>query len=112
MGLCWLADLALFALAVQWLDIVIAQLVARLTGALLGFLLHKFVTFNEPDTRASGAALRYLALWVFSYVASTSLILLLVHVQLTAVAAKLIAEIVLVPLNFFLMRRFVFLRPG
>ena len=110
MGVSWLADLAVFAVTVQWLNVVIAQLVARLTGALLGFLLHKYVTFQESDAKTSRAALRYLALWVFGYFASTSLILFLVHVQLTPLVAKVIVEIVLVPLNFLLMRRFVFTR--
>lgn len=76
------------------LGIVTAQFLARLAGALLAFLGHKFFVFQEPRTHAAVVgvqALRYAALWVLSYGVSTlGLILLIDYWFLPEIPAKVL----------------------
>ena len=113
MGLGWLADVAVFALAVAWMNIPVSQLLARVTGAAVGFVFHKHFSFPQTaGIQSASALLRYAMVWVFGYFASTGLILLLVGGQLPPLGAKVLVEIGMVPVNFFLFRLFVFARRG
>jgi putative flippase GtrA len=109
-GLGWLADIAVFALAVPHVNVPLAQLLARVSGALVGFVLHKHFTFQQTNTPVPRATVRYIILWLFSYFVSTGLILLLISFKFQVVGAKILVEILIVPFNFHLMRRFVFVR--
>lgn len=109
MGLAWLADVAVFAMAVVWLNIPVSQMLARTAGAITGFVLHRHITFRQASTNNSaGAMLRFAMVWLFGYGVSTALILLIVGSQLSPVGAKIVVEIGLVPINFVLLRLFVF----
>jgi putative flippase GtrA len=110
MGCGWLADLLVFAIAVDSLDIPLSQLLARTTGAVMGFVLHKYFTFRQTGSARSNVAVRYTLVWMFSYFLSTGLIMLLVNASLLPVGAKLMVEIMMVPVNFILLRVFVFAR--
>lgn len=110
MGCGWLADLLVFAIAVDSLDIPLSQLLARTTGAVVGFVLHKYFTFRQTGNARSNVAVRYALVWMFSYFLSTGLIMLLANAGLLPVGAKLMVEIMVVPVNFILLRVFVFAR--
>jgi putative flippase GtrA len=114
MGLTWLIDFATFALASYFFGIPVSQALARGVGAVAGFLMHKFGTFKDSaptDQRANTAAQfwKYAVLWLFGWAASTALILgLMQWLMLDKLVAKFIAELSLVPINYLLMRRFIF----
>jgi putative flippase GtrA len=110
MGLGWLTDMAVFSFAILYINVPLAQLFARVTGALVGFIMHKHFTFQRENTPAPRAAIRYIMLWFVSYFVSTGFILLLINFKFQTLGAKVLVETVIVPINFFLMQRFVFAR--
>ena len=85
---------------------------ARVSGAAVTFVGHKFFVFRDRPVggrRLARQTLQYAALWVFSYLISLGGILYLVeHQQVHPVVAKILVEIVVVLLNFFTMKRFIF----
>jgi putative flippase GtrA len=107
-----MVDFALFVALVAPLGIVGAQLSARVSGALVAFLGHKFFVFQETRTHAvvvGGQALRYTALWFFSYGLSTlGLILLIEYWCLPEIPAKVLVEGFVVVLNYLIMRALIF----
>jgi putative flippase GtrA len=111
-GVAWVVDFVVFVAFVTPLGIVTAQLVARVAGALVAFLGHKFFVFQETQTEAAvlgGQALRYAALWVFSYGLSTlGLILLIEYLFLPEIPAKVLVEGCVVVLNYLIMRTLIF----
>ncbi|MET0050115.1 MAG: GtrA family protein, partial [Candidatus Thiodiazotropha sp.] len=111
-GVAWLVDFTLFTLTYSALGIFIAQTLARVAGALVGFAGHKWVVFRNHSTQAGSTrnqALQYGLLWLFSYVSSLALLYLLVHLAgLHPVIAKLITETVILGFNFATMRRYIF----
>lgn len=109
MGLGSLTDLAMFVAVVRWLPIPAAQLMARLAGAVVGFLLHRHFTFQRARRRPTLSAMtRYGAVWLFGYFLSTWLILTLAASGRDVEFAKVMVEIALVPVIFLLLRFFVF----
>jgi putative flippase GtrA len=111
MGLGWLADMLVFALLLRPLGIPGAQLAARIVGAGVGFVLHKYFTFGGVSRTRTGTQLvRTGLIWLFGYFASTALILLLVGAGVVPLVAKFVVEVALVPVNFFLFKSFVFPR--
>ena len=50
-GVAWLVDVAGFTLCLTSVDMLWAQVLARASGAAIGFVGHTFVVFRERDTR-------------------------------------------------------------
>ncbi|MEJ2403406.1 MAG: GtrA family protein [Candidatus Thiodiazotropha sp.] len=111
-GVAWLVDFTLFALTYATLGIFSAQTLARIAGALVGFAGHKRVVFQNRSTLTKSTrnqAIQYALLWLFSYLASLTLLYLLVHpASQHPVIAKLITETLILGFNFTAMRRYVF----
>lgn len=117
MGTSWIVDFAAFALAGLFFDIPVSQAIARACGALTGFLLHKFATFrpiaNPATVPAQNFFVRqffaYTLLWLFGWIVSTAGILAMVQwTPLNKFVAKFSVEVLLVPVNYLIMRRFIF----
>jgi putative flippase GtrA len=112
MGLGWLVDLAAFALFAQWLSIPLSQIIARLSGAAVGFAGHKWFSFSNGKT-SSGRTARQSAVfalvWLFSYLLTTGGILFLVQkLGFEKLTAKILIEILVVPINYVMLSRWVF----
>ncbi|MET0067255.1 MAG: GtrA family protein [Candidatus Thiodiazotropha sp.] len=111
-GIAWLVDFSLFTLAYTSLGIVLAQTLARIAGALVGFAGHKLVVFRDRSAQAASVrnqALQYALLWLFSYLASLVLLYLFIDsAGLHPVIAKLLTETVILGFNFATMRRYIF----
>ncbi|MES9861124.1 MAG: GtrA family protein [Candidatus Thiodiazotropha sp. LLP2] len=111
-GTSWVVDFLVFYLLYPIIGIIAAQTAARVVGALIAFIGHKIIVF---DDRSFGAGtlrqqlFKYLFLWIVSY--SLSIIFLLFFVdllQLHPVASKLITEAIIIAINFVTMRRYIF----
>jgi len=111
-GVAWLVDLAVFTLCFPGLGIVVAQFLARTTGALVAFFGHKLFVFGEMDVHTATLArqtLRYAALWVLSYAVSTlALIGLIEHGGVNAIAAKITVEAGILVMNYSVMKAHIF----
>ena len=111
-GVAWLADLAVFTLCFAGLGIVVAQFLARTTGAVVAFFGHKLFVFGEMDVQSATLArqtLRYAALWVLAYAVSTlALIGLIEHGGLNAIAAKVMVEAGVLVMNYSVMKALIF----
>jgi putative flippase GtrA len=111
-GLAWVVDFLSFSLSVSVLGLAWAQTLARIMGAVVGFLGHKYLVF--ADRRRGGQRLlrqgwQYLILWLLSYGLSLAgLFWLVVGLRLHPIVAKLLVESVVVLINFAVMKRVIF----
>jgi putative flippase GtrA len=111
-GTSWVVDFLVFYLTYPLFGIITAQTAARLVGALIAFIGHKIVVFEERTFESKTLQqqlFQYLMLWIISY--SLSIILLLFFIDLLEchpVAAKLVTETLIIAINFFTMRRYIF----
>jgi putative flippase GtrA len=112
-GAAALSDWLVFSL-VSWLsperDVVYAQAIARLTGGLVAFVMHRSWSFRDQQglglTTEAG---RFLALYVFSFCLSIAVVYGLVDVLGTnRFASKAIADTLCFVVNFIVMKVWVF----
>jgi putative flippase GtrA len=100
--------------AFSWLmpdrDVVYAQALARLTGGLVAFSLHRSWSFRDQEglglTTEAG---RFLALYVFSFCLSLGIVYALVDFAgVNRFAGKAVADTLCFVVNFFVMKLWVF----
>ncbi|MES9942433.1 MAG: GtrA family protein [Candidatus Thiodiazotropha sp. 6PLUC1] len=111
-GSSWVVDFLVFYFLYPIIGIIAAQTAARVVGALIAFIGHKTIVF---DDHAFGMGtlrqqlFQYLLLWIVSYSLSIILLLLFVDLlQLHPVASKIITEAIIIAINFVTMRRYIF----
>lgn len=112
-GLLVLVDWSTFvALTALGMGTIVANVLGRIAGALLGFWLNGHVTFASNGTARLGQArfVRYALLWLGLTLLSTTLIALLSQwLSLPLVwAAKPIVEACMALLSFLISRQWVF----
>jgi putative flippase GtrA len=111
-GTSWVVDLLVFYLTYPLLGIIAAQTAARLVGALVAFIGHKVIVFEDQTFERKTLQqqlLHYLMLWIVSYSLSIILLLLLIDLlQFHPMAAKLFTETIIIAINFLAMRRYIF----
>ena len=92
------------------LDVVLAQMIARLFGGILSFIMNKNWCFNtNSNTLVIREGRRFLILYAFSYVlAITLLYLLITQASFNAYPAKITADILCFLVNFAVMHQYVF----
>jgi putative flippase GtrA len=112
-GAAAVSDWIIFAL-ISWLsparDVVFAQAVARLTGGLVAFALHRTWSFREQQglglTTEAG---RFLALYVFSFCVSLGTVYVLVDMlDFNRYLSKAFADTLCFIVNFIVMKLWVF----
>ena len=112
MAFCWFADFLTFICLYVLVGIEVSQLIARFIGAFSGFLLHKNFTFNTQNRSLKNEIFqgsKYIVLWIINYLITTKIILILVHsVGLDTIVAKVSSEAFIVPINFLVMKLFIF----
>jgi putative flippase GtrA len=112
-GLSAVSDWLVFAVF-SWLlpavDVVFAQAIARLTGGVVAFALHKLWSFKNQEGQGLGTeAGRFLALYVFSFCVSVGTVYVLVDLLgLNRFASKAFADILCFCVNFLVMKFYVF----
>jgi putative flippase GtrA len=112
-GMSAASDWLVFA-AFSWMfpvvDVVFAQAVARLTGGVVAFALHKLWSFKDQEGQGLGTeAGRFLALYVFSFCVSVGTVYVLVDLLgLNRFASKAFADILCFCVNFLVMKFYVF----
>ncbi|MBB1486631.1 GtrA family protein [Oceanospirillum sediminis] len=111
MGVCWLIDNLVFAVLVNVISVGAAVFIARITGALAGFVCHGKYTFNVDvdGLKTLLSAFKYVAVWLFAYwLVISSVDFFATNTDVNIVLAKMITECFVVPLNFILMKYIVF----
>jgi putative flippase GtrA len=105
----WLVFTLISWFAPQY-DVVYAQAVARLTGGLVAFMLHRAWSFRDQQgVGLTTEAGRFMALYIFSFAVSVSTVYVLVDLlDLNRFASKAFADTLCFVINFFVMKFWVF----
>ena len=114
-GVVYLSDFAVFA-AILWFmpdAYLLANVIGKVTGALVGFVLHRHFTFSwEQKDKASRQAISYLLLLAANLAISSLLMWLLVDsVGANAFIAKIFVDVVVIAVSFVAGRLWVY-RPA
>ena len=89
---------------------VFAQMISRIFGGVVAFLLHRSWSFQNTDGhRISTQGRRFLLLYAFSYCFSISLLYMFTEwLHMEGYLSKIIADTLCFVVNFLLMRFYVF----
>jgi putative flippase GtrA len=114
-GVVYLSDFAVFA-AILWFvpdAYLVANVIGKVTGALVGFVLHRNFTFSwEQKDKTSRQAASYFLLLATNLIISSLLMWLLVDTMgANAFVAKLFVDIVVIATSFVAGRLWVY-RPA
>lgn len=88
-------------------SVLISNLIASLFSTSINFFTHHIWTFNSSQTY-SKSGVKYLVNLVFWWVVATSIIKVLVVLQVDPKIAKLVPLVVIVPINYFILSQVVF----
>jgi len=105
----FLIDYLLFVNVYPALPLIIANFISTSAAACYNFSLHKFWTFDNSMSHISSIA-RYAAAMLFNYVINTSVVKLSFVLGLPPFFGKFIAAAISAPVNYFVLRLFVFKR--
>ncbi len=114
-GLCAAVDFGLFtlltafALGGDYAGITFATVLARIFSGTLNFILNKYVVF---EARNKGSHLKYITLFLVQMLLSSQLTALFANTWLSVSAAKLIVDISLFGMSFFIQRKIIFKKEG
>ena len=111
-GLIYLIDLLVFLLLhyVLFLEPYSANIVAKLTGAVSGFFLHRTFTFSVASGKPGRAQMvRYAGLWLVNVTAANAFL----YGALSALAmpvfwGKIISDILVILMSFIVSKYFIF----
>lgn len=99
--------LLLFALA-GW-GAVAANVVAKVCAGISAYLAHRYFTFAAArDGKHLRQAALYAALWALNVPLATGLLALFLMLDVPAVAAKFVADVFCVGLNYWVSGKFIF----
>ena len=99
--------LLLFALA-EW-GAVAANIVAKVCAGLSAYLAHRYFTFETArDGKHLRQAALYAALWALNVPLATGMLALFLVLGVPAVAAKFVADVICVGLNYRVSGKFIF----
>jgi putative flippase GtrA len=110
-GAALAADVGSFwAMREMGVALVLANVFARLIGAFAAYGGNRIWTFSRPQHVVGlwRSAWRYALLWVGATAISTSLLAVLTHYSGNESVTKLLVEVLMVLLNFFIARYWVF----
>jgi putative flippase GtrA len=87
-----------------------ANVAAKMVGATVGFVLHKYVTFSwQQKSETTEQVKAYILLFIFNITLSTVLLWLLVsQFHAPEILAKICTDIVVIVTSFFVSRHFVY----
>ena len=107
-GTATVINYALFAL-LYWagLNYLLASALGYVSGIAVSFIINKLLVFTDA-TAQSRQFLRYTAIYLVALVAQLGLLEIGVRVGLDPLVANAIALVIVVVVNFFVIRRFVF----
>jgi putative flippase GtrA len=107
-GTATVINYALFAL-LYWagMNYLLASAIGYVSGIAVSFTINKLFVFTDAKTRPR-QFLRYTAIYLVALVAQLGLLEIGVRVGLDPLVANAIALVIVVVVNFFVIRRFVF----
>ncbi|WP_363323554.1 GtrA family protein [uncultured Pseudoteredinibacter sp.] len=109
MGLIWVLDNLTFLITAIFLSTPVSLLIARITGALGGYFIHKKVSFKDTEKNTIGTWIKYVLVWIFAY----SVVLIGIEYfstisDLHIVIIKLAFECLVIPTNYLLLKHYVY----
>ena len=107
-GTATVINYALFAL-LYWagMNYLLASAIGYVSGIAVSYTINKLLVFTDSTTR-SRQFLRYTVIYLIALVAQLGLLEIGVRVGLGPLVANAIALVIVVVVNFFVIRRFVF----
>ena len=107
-GTATVINYALFAV-LFWagMNYLLASAIGYVSGIAVSFTINKLLVFTDSNT-PSRQFLRYTVIYLIALVAQLGLLEIGVRVGLGPLVANAIALVIVVVLNFFVIRRFVF----
>jgi putative flippase GtrA len=111
---CFGIDIGLFAfLHLSGAGVVQATIAARIVSGVANFSINKFLVFRRREADGTGRqALGYVSLWLILMLASASIVSVVdSHHTALVVAVKILADVSLFLLSYFVQSRFVFRSP-
>ena len=102
-------DMGLFLLLFTLAGPMIANVVAKIAAGAFAYLLHRRFTFAvPPDDGHVRPAVLYVALWSLNVPLSTALLAALLFLEAPTVAAKVVADLTCVGLNYWISKTYIF----
>ena len=111
----WLMDLTVYYALWSLMGIAVSQLLARITGAVTAFLLNRWITFKVTmGTPGIGLqAIKYTVLLALNWVVTVGLIYALSYgLAMHPISAKILADAIIVPGNYLIMKHWIFPQPS
>jgi putative flippase GtrA len=90
-------------------SIFVANLISAVVASIFNYLTHHRWTFKSDEQHSRSAA-KYLMNLVFWWLISSSIIKTLVEVGIDPKIAKLVPFIFIVPINYFVLNKFIFMK--
>lgn len=88
-------------------SIVIANFISTSTATFMNYSIHHHWTFKTSQTRIK-SGFKYFIVLFFWWGVSTTLIKILVELEVDPRISKLVPYVVIIPLNFFILKLYVF----
>jgi putative flippase GtrA len=88
-------------------SVLVANLISAVSSYSLNYAFHHRWTFKSDRSRAS-TGMRYVFNLIFWWIISTIILKILIVSNVDPRVAKLIPFLVIIPSNYFILRRFVF----
>lgn len=105
-GLVWGSDFLLFLALYPHIGIAAALFLARVTGGVVGFAAHKWLSFSSKSRPSRAEVLKFSALWVVNYaIALAGIGALVGSVSASPEMAKILLDVVIFASNYFIMSR-------
>ncbi len=113
-GVSFLANAAVFLLLRREMPLTLAFVIAFVFAVTVSWILNRVFTFQSKDERRAQEWFRFFLVYSFTGIIQTSLFSCLVNesvfMHTYSLAASMIAAITVMGLNYFLSKRFTFLR--
>lgn len=113
-GFVFAADFSVYSLATYFTPVSIfwANVLAKLVGAVLGFVAHKYITYSWSKAFGSGKQFfRYCLLWLGNMLIANGLLYIgVVWFEAPHMIVKVASDVFIVFLSFYVGRQFVFRR--
>jgi len=101
-------DIAIFALSYYFSSsVVVSNLIAAMASTSFNYFAHYFWTFQTRSNHKQSLS-RYVLNIGFLWVVSTCLIQVFIEFEITAIKAKVLSLLVVLPLNYISLSKFVY----
>lgn len=108
-AICFLFDVLLFSFFIYIkFDIFYSNLASKIISGILSYIMIGLFVFNSGNYLSIVTISKYFALWILNIFFSSYFVVLLNSFVGVAVLSKIIVDVIMFNLNFFISKYFVF----